>query len=170
MHSKDFTTGVHELSSETESPAQSTGPSHGQPIQQKIEAAAETARQTGAEAARRTAEQGRAFLEEQQQQACEVMHDCSEAIHLAAQNLREKQDNHLASMADTLADRIEDSSNYFRNRSLQGMREDVEGFARRQPALFYGGLVVIGLGLSRFFKASQERPGSSAVQPGGPQI
>jgi hypothetical protein len=39
----------------------------------------------------------------------------------------------------------------------------VEGFARRQPELFFGGMFLAGLAVARFLKASQPRPDYSGA-------
>jgi hypothetical protein len=115
-------------------------------------------RQAGEEKAREAAEQGGAFLADQKEHVAEVMHHCGDAFQSAAEELRQKHDPNLASAAQALAERLERGSSYLRTRQLQGIREDVENFARNQPQLFYGGLLVAGLVLSRFFKASQSQP------------
>jgi ABC-type transporter Mla subunit MlaD len=115
----------------------------------------EETRQAGADTLRRTAEQGEALLGQQKQHIADTIHDCGDALRSAADDLREKHDPNIASLADALADRLERSSTYLKNRQPGEIRQDIEKLARQQPHLFYGGLFVAGLALSRFFKSSQ---------------
>jgi gas vesicle protein len=112
-------------------------------------------RKAGADTARRAREQGEAFLGEQKHTVAESIHHCGEALKGAAQQFREKQDPNLASFAETVANQMERVSGYLDGKNLQDIRNDLESFAHRQPAAFYGGMFVAGLALSRFFKASQ---------------
>jgi hypothetical protein len=118
---------------------------------------AEGLRQAGTETARKAKEQGEAFLGQHKHTIAETMHHCGDALREAARQLRNKQDGNLASFADTVADRIERTSGYLESKQIRDIRDDVEQFARRQPAAFYGGMFAAGLALSRFFKASQAK-------------
>jgi hypothetical protein len=162
MKLEESNTGIHETPTQA-SPMESRGEqtSSQEAVRQKAGETAEKAREAGAEAVHQAAGQGAAFLDEQRTHVAEVMHHCSDAFRTAADDLRQKHDPNLASCAQALADRLDKGSNYMRNRQFQGIREDVENFARRQPQLFYGGLLVAGLVLSRFLKASSQTPSDS---------
>ncbi|MBA4148542.1 MAG: hypothetical protein H0X66_10550 [Verrucomicrobia bacterium] len=121
----------------------------------KTREVAEEVRRTGAETMRRTKEQGEAFLGEQKHTVAETLHHCGDALRGAAGQLREKQDQNLASIAESIAARLDKTSNYLDGKQLQDIRNDVENFARKQPQVFYGSMFVAGLALSRFFKASK---------------
>jgi len=116
---------------------------------------AEEVRKSGAETFRRTKEQGEAFLGEQKHTVAETMHHCGDALRGAAQELRGKRDQNLAAIAESIAARLDKTSNYLDGKRLQEIRNDVENFARQQPQVFYGSMFVAGLALSRFFKASK---------------
>lgn len=57
------------------------------------------------------------------------------------------------------AQEVERVSGYLRDRSLSDILRDVEGFARREPALFLGGAIALGLVGGRFLKATSSGPG-----------
>jgi hypothetical protein len=61
----------------------------------------------------------------------------------------------LGPYAKKAAEQMERVSDYLSNRGLMEMAEDVEDFARREPALFLGGAFVLGLVGGRFLKASR---------------
>ena len=51
----------------------------------------------------------------------------------------------MANLTDSLAEQVERLSSYLRDRDLRAFRDDVESFARRQPAVAIG--VALGLGM-----------------------
>jgi hypothetical protein len=65
----------------------------------------------------------------------------------------------VADLTDSLAEQVERLSSYLRERDLRAVRDDVEDFARRQPAVAIG--VALGLGMlgARFFKSSRRTGG-----------
>ena len=133
----------------------------------KTEQVAQGLKQAGAETMRRTKEQGEAILGEQKHHVAETMHHCCDALRGAAQELRQKQDHNIASFAETIAERLEKTSDYLDGKQIQEIRNDVENFARQQPYVFYGGMFAAGLALSRFFKASQTSQTESEMNVSG---
>ncbi|MFN7141200.1 MAG: hypothetical protein ACK4UN_17870 [Limisphaerales bacterium] len=130
-------------------------PPGGQQQGGKTEQIAQGVKEAGAETMRRTKQEGEAIFQEQKHHVAETMHHCCDALRGAARELREKNDANIASFAETIAERLDKTSNYLDGKQLQEIRNDVENFARQQPHIFYGGMFVAGLALSRFFKASQ---------------
>ncbi len=65
----------------------------------------------------------------------------------------------VANLTDSLAEQVERLSSYLRDRDLRAFRDDIENFARRQPAVAVG--VALGLGMlgARFFKSSRRTSG-----------
>ncbi|MGV3483772.1 MAG: hypothetical protein ACO1RT_05090, partial [Planctomycetaceae bacterium] len=117
--------------------------------------AAQDAAQAAKVAGRRMRDRGVEFASQQKTVAAEEMTHVSEALQAAAQTLREKNDRYTGDVAAAAAERIESLAGYLRDRDLSGLVRDVEGLARRQPELFYGGLFALGLGAGRFLRASQ---------------
>ncbi len=60
------------------------------------------------------------------------------------------------------ADGVERIGEYFRSKDLGEVVEDVERFARREPALFLGAAFTAGLLGARFLKSSSHRRGSGS--------
>jgi hypothetical protein len=56
------------------------------------------------------------------------------------------------------ADQVERLSSYLQGNDLGRLVGDVERFARRQPAVFLGGMFLAGLIGARFLKSSQPQP------------
>jgi hypothetical protein len=65
-----------------------------------------------------------------------------------------------AEYSDTLAQQIEKISGYFERNDVRTMVRDVEGYARRNPALFIGAAFGLGLLAARFLKSSPSNVGT----------
>jgi hypothetical protein len=91
----------------------------------------------------------------------DVLGQVSQAIRRSGDELRSDQPQ-IASFADTAAEQVDRASQYLRQTDFQGVVRGAEDFARRQPAVFLGGALALGLVASRFLKASP----SGGSQPG----
>jgi len=78
------------------------------------------------------------------------------ALRNASSELEGRQEP-LARAARRAADTIESFSQSIEQRDLSDVLESAQDYARRQPALFFGGAVLLGLAAARFLKASGER-------------
>jgi hypothetical protein len=159
------TTGVAEIQEKKGEPAQ---PRMKDEMASKARDTVERAREGSAETMRQAVERGESFIGEQKGQVADTIHDCCDALRSAANDLREKQDPNLASLAEALAGRLDRTSDYLKRRETSEIRQDLERFARNQPQFFYGGLFVAGLALARFFKSSPPESQATArrdIQP-----
>jgi hypothetical protein len=64
------------------------------------------------------------------------------------------------------ADRLEQLGSFINEREVTEIVAEVEGFARRQPAVFLGAAFAAGLMASRFLKSSSGGSPSGSVAPG----
>jgi hypothetical protein len=87
----------------------------------------------------------------------------SSAIHDSARALEDKDPN-IAWFTHRAAERLEGVADYMRTRDFNALRADAEGFARRHPAVFFGGLFFAGLMLGNVVKAGRR---SSAEDDAG---
>lgn len=76
------------------------------------------------------------------------------AVRRATQELRQDDRMGLADRAERLGAGLERASEYVRNRSPRELKEEVEHYARREPARFLGGAFVLGFLGARFLKSS----------------
>ena len=67
-----------------------------------------------------------------------------------------------AEMGQAMGGQVERFASYLSGRDMHQLVTDVEGFARRSPAVFLGSAFVLGLAASRFLKSSQPAPKSPA--------
>lgn len=121
-------------------------------------------------------------LGESKSQFADQFGTIAEALRRTTEHLRSEDQQRIAGFTDTVARQVDRVADYLRNKDARAMRADLENLARRQPALVFGGALVLGLIGARFFKSSQRErrrgglnygrepqfsyPGSSAVYPG----
>jgi uncharacterized protein YjbJ (UPF0337 family) len=101
--------------------------------------------------------QARSQIEEQKEHATDQLGVITSALRKTSSNLREEEHETVASYIDQAARQVDKLSSYLRNHSVGDLFAEVEGYARREPALFLGGAVLLGLFGARFMKSSAER-------------
>jgi len=106
-------------------------------------------------------------LADQKDRAAESLGGVAQALRQTSQQLREKDQAGVTGYVDQAANQIERFSGYLQGRDMGQLVDDVEGFARRQPAAFLGGAFLIGLLGARFLKSSRPRPQYSGQYAGG---
>ena len=138
-------------------PNQSFGASASETGQQLKQQAAEVTEQLknkGGEALQQARDQAREMATQQRDHLLDRLAHCSAASRKAAEQLRADNDSALASAAEAMAERIDRGKAYLREREFSGMIEDAENLARWRPEVFFTGMFVAGLILTRFMKAS----------------
>ena len=88
----------------------------------------------------------------------------AEAVRQTSEELSSHDQAGIAQYGTRIADQIESVSNYLNERGVEEVLTDVEGIARRQPALFLGGAFMLGLLVGRFVRSSSQNAG---YQDGG---
>ncbi|WP_162619471.1 hypothetical protein [Salinicola peritrichatus] len=104
-------------------------------------------------AARRKAED---MFERQKGTAAEQAEGLSAALRNMAKNLDEQDQRYFSSCASNMARCTDALSQRLREQNLGSLMGQVQGYSRRQPALFLGGAVAAGFFLARFFNSSQQ--------------
>ncbi|HET6629539.1 MAG TPA: hypothetical protein VFG91_07170 [Woeseiaceae bacterium] len=117
----------------------------------------EEGRQQAREAGREAANIGREQLQAGAGRAADGVGDFAEALGSAATRLNELHHEGLADYANRLSSQLSDVSGRLRDKNVDELAGDVRRLAERNPALFLLGSVAIGIGLSRFAKASREK-------------
>lgn len=112
--------------------------------------------------AKKTAESG---LSAGKKRAAEGLGSVANAIRKTSEQLHADDEGALTEYLDRAARQVDVASDYLKRRTLGQLVGDVEGFARREPALFLGGAFVAGLVGGRFLKSS--RPARSEMGAGG---
>jgi hypothetical protein len=101
-------------------------------------------------------------LDEQKSTLSGGLSTVADSVRQVSQNLgSSKTDSGLAEAAakytNTAAQKLEDVAGYFETRGVRDMARDLEGFARRNPAVFFGAAFGLGLLAARFLKSSTPR-------------
>jgi hypothetical protein len=102
-------------------------------------------------------------VEGQLGRGADILGQVSSAIRQSGEQLRPDQPQ-IAGFADTAADQVDRASQYLRQTDFQGLIRGAEDFARRQPAVFLGGALALGLVASRFLKASPSGAGQQGYR------
>lgn len=121
------------------------------------------AREAGARVIDAAKDRARSLFEEQQLRAADQVGSVAQALHQAASQLNDQNASTYVSRAADQVDRFADT---LRSHDLDDLIDQTERFARRQPELFIGGALLVGLALGRFLKASGDRRRSE----GAPEI
>jgi hypothetical protein len=116
----------------------------------------EQARDAGSRVVGAARQRARSLFETQQHRAADQIEGVAQALHQAAQQL-DQQNQGISSYVTSAADQVERLADTVRTRSLDDIIDQTERFARRQPELFVGGAMLLGLALGRFLRASSDR-------------
>ncbi len=125
------------------------------------EQAKEKARQAQAKAgdiAGQARDQVGTQLSGQKDRVAEGLGGVAQALRQTGQQMRDQDQLGLTGYVDRAASQVESFSSYLRENDMGRVVDDVERFARREPALFLGGAFVLGLLGARFLKSSRPRP------------
>jgi hypothetical protein len=122
----------------------------------RTKAKVEKGKQKALDTAREAADIGKEQLQSGTGRAAEGVGDFAEAVGSAASRLGELEHEGLADYANRISSYLSDMSSRLREKNVDELADDVRRLAERNPALFVLGSVAVGLGLSRFAKASGE--------------
>lgn len=96
-------------------------------------------------------------LGQQKGRAAESLGSVASALRQAGEQLGSHDQQMIGRVANQAADRLEHFSTGLQDKSVEDLMGDAERFARREPEMFLGGAVVLGLLAARFLKSSQNR-------------
>jgi hypothetical protein len=97
--------------------------------------------------------------------ALEGLGTVASALRKTGEALRAENNDMLTGVIDSAAQRVDSASGYLKDKSFGDIVVDVKDFARREPALFLGGALFVGLVGGRFLKSST--PASETARSGG---
>lgn len=123
--------------------ALATSASH---LKDDVKTAASDAASTAKKAAESKLDAGRDF-------AAEHLGSVAEALRKTGDELK-ANDSALTDYVAKAATSVDQVSHYLQTRTLSQLMGDMEGFARREPAMFLGGAFVAGIFGGRFLKAA----------------
>jgi len=95
-------------------------------------------------------------VDEQKNRAADGLGGIADVIRNAGNELRGENET-LAQYVDAASDQLRRFATTIRQRGVADMMDDVNRFAKRNPAVFIGGAFLVGIGIARFLKASADR-------------
>jgi ABC-type transporter Mla subunit MlaD len=101
--------------------------------------------------------QARSQLSEQKDQVANSLSGLAQSARQIGDQMRQSGQAPLAHYADATANQIQQTADYLHNRTISQLIGDIEDFARRQPAVFIAGGVVLGMLAARFIKSSNQQ-------------
>lgn len=148
-------------------PAQSSRPTDTDPAYMRSEPpdqppALQQARQQAGQVMDQARSQALSQLEQQKQRASGGLGNVAQALRQTGEQLRQQEHSPLAQYADRAAVVVERASGYLDHHDARQLINEVERFARSQPALFLGGAFTLGLFAARFLKSSGDGTGANA--------
>lgn len=93
-------------------------------------------------------------LNNQKQRATDQLGGITTALHQTSRALRDQEQDTIAQYIDGAARQLDTLSDYLQHRTVGEMIGEGRRLARREPVLFLGGAMLLGLVGSRFFKSS----------------
>jgi hypothetical protein len=138
-------------------------------VQDKAQQAAGQAQEKGQQAAAQAKDKLREQLDQRSSQAAEQINQQASDLRAVGDSLREQGKDGPAKAVDRVAEYVEKTGGYLRDKDSEAMLTDAEDFARRQPWAVGAGALALGFVASRFLKASSRKRYSSrsADQPVG---
>jgi hypothetical protein len=122
-----------------------------------------SAARLGSEAAETAKQTAQSVFGDAKRAAVDATERTADAIGDASASLEDSGQSDLSEATAALASKLHDFSGYLENRSINDLFEDARRLAARNPGLFIAGGVVIGVALSRFFKASMASSASAST-------
>jgi len=134
-------------------------------VKETVGQVADQAQQAAGQVVDQARQQVSSRLVGQKDRAAEGLTSVAQALRQTSQQLRAQDQQAVTGYIESAASQVERVSNYLKHNDLGGLIDDVEQFARRQPALFLGGTFVLGLLGARFLKSSRPTTGAAGAYP-----
>jgi hypothetical protein len=104
----------------------------------------------------RVRERATAQLSTQKDRATDGLGTVAQAVRQSTQHLRENKQDAVAQYVEKAADQIDRFATQLRDRDIGELVNEVQRFARKQPALFVGSAFALGVLGARFLKSSSD--------------
>jgi hypothetical protein len=122
----------------------------------------DSAKQAAVNALGQAKDQAASRADQQRQTLASGLQAVAQAFQSMGENLGQQEGGpvaqYAAEMGQAVGSQVNRLANYLRERDLSQLVTEVEGFARRSPAVFLGSAFLLGLAASRFLKSSRPLP------------
>jgi vacuolar-type H+-ATPase subunit H len=127
--------------------------------QQELERAKGEAGHIASEAAEAARDRGREQLDSIKHRTADRAEELADAIDSTASDLESGDSGAAVSgYGHSMAEMMRRFAGGLREQEIEDFASELAGFARRSPASFLAGSVALGFGVSRFLKATSQRP------------
>jgi hypothetical protein len=117
-------------------------------------------------AASQARDRGMEFVEHNRTRTADRLNRVCERMRETADRFEKDDDDaDIAHYTRMIAGKLDGAASYVRQHDFQQLRHDAEDLARRHPAIFFGGMFVLGMAAARFLKASAAR--AQTIEPAG---
>ena len=131
--------------------------------QSGAEGAVEQAKQTVANVANQAKGQAtgkvQSSVSQGKERTARALGAVAESLRSAGNDLRGRDEGMIGQFIDGAADRASRIADHLNNSDPNALLDDLENYARREPAVFLGGAFVVGLIAARFLKSSRRGNG-----------
>ena len=110
-------------------------------------------------ATERATEKVESGLERGKERTARALGVIAQSLRGVGNELRNQNEQGMSRFVDGVANRADQMATRLNNADPQSVIDDVEEFARREPAVFIGGAVALGLIAARFLKSSRRGGG-----------
>lgn len=118
------------------------------------QATAERLKQQASDTLNRAKAEGQSQFKAQKDAVSDQIGGYADVLHHTAEDLEKEQQQNAAHYVHQAASALDDIASSLRRQEFGDIAHQVESFARRQPALFLGGMVAAGFLVGRFLKSS----------------
>ena len=148
------TSGVSQQSGASKENLKQKGKDAANRLSATADEATRQVKEQAGKATRRIREQGESVVARQKDRVAEEVSHFGAAAHEAANKLDQEGDCNIAHYVHLAGDQLDDAARYIRESNLSRLADDMTHMARRRPELFFGGMFIAGMALTRFLKAS----------------
>jgi len=96
------------------------------------------------------------------ERAADRVRKLSSAVRKIGEHMRIEDQEYIATRAVDASDRLDAVASYISDAELATLLQDAEGFARRKPAVVFGGTFLLGFAAARLLKSGGEGMSASA--------
>lgn len=115
------------------------------------------AKETAGQVVEQAGQQVSSRIAVQKDRAAQGLGTMAHALRQTGDQLRDQDQIGMTDYINRAASQVERLGDYLRQKEVRELVDDVERYARRQPALFLGGAFLAGLLAARFLKSSREQ-------------
>lgn len=120
---------------------------------EKVSETASVAKEQAKRTAAQVGEQAKSTVDSRMSDVAGELGSVAEAVRQTTYEIGGESQT-VARYGERIAEQLEGVSSYLNEKGIEDVLGDLEGFARRQPAVFLGGAFMLGMVVGRFIRSS----------------